>query len=131
PFEVFATIGKGGKSIAAKAEAIGRMVSLSLRSGIAVDEVIKQLDNIGGDYPIFQKGGLVKSIPDAIAKELRKYSVTKETSESWNDVNDPVEDENIFIPKHKICPSCGQPTFVKDGACRGGRCIECGFSNCE
>ncbi len=34
PFEVFATIGKSGKSTMAKTEAIGRLVSLALRSGV-------------------------------------------------------------------------------------------------
>jgi ribonucleoside-diphosphate reductase alpha chain len=125
PFEVFATIGKGGKSIAAKAEAIGRMVSLALRSGVSIDEIVRQLEGIGGDYQIFQNGGLVKSIPDAIAKVLQTYSETK--GKEFIHIK-PV---TVGEMKEKICPSCGQPTFVKDGACRGGRCVSCGFSNCQ
>jgi len=70
PFEVFALIGKSGKSTAAKTEAIGRLVSLALRSGIKVEHIIEQLKGISGDHPIFQKDGLVLSIPDAIAKVL-------------------------------------------------------------
>ena len=59
PFEVFATIGKSGKSTMAKTEAIGRLISLALRSGIDVKRIVKQLEGIGGEYPILQKGGTV------------------------------------------------------------------------
>ena len=67
PFEVFATIGKSGRSITAKAEAIGRLVSLCFRSGVAVRDVVAQLKGIGGEHPVFQKKGMLLSIPDAIA----------------------------------------------------------------
>jgi ribonucleoside-diphosphate reductase alpha chain len=40
PFEVFATIGKSGRSTTAKTEAIGRLVSLCLRSGVTVDNIV-------------------------------------------------------------------------------------------
>ncbi|MFW5836644.1 MAG: vitamin B12-dependent ribonucleotide reductase, partial [Desulfovibrionaceae bacterium] len=59
PFEVFATIGKSGRSITAKAEAIGRLVSLALRSGISVKDIVSQLKGIGGEHPVFQKKGLL------------------------------------------------------------------------
>ena len=55
PFEVFATIGKSGGSITAKAEAIGRLVSLALRSGVEVREIVQQLKGIGGENPKFMK----------------------------------------------------------------------------
>ena len=70
PFEVFATIGKSGRSTTAKTEAIGRLVSLALRSGVDVKEIIEQLKGIGGEHPVFQKGSLVLSIPDAISRVL-------------------------------------------------------------
>ena len=74
PFEVFATIGKSGRSTTAKTEAIGRLVSLALRSGVDVEEIVDQLKGIGGEHPVFQDGGLVLSIPDAIARVLeRRY----------------------------------------------------------
>ncbi len=72
PFELFATIGKSGRSTTAKTEAIGRLVSLALRSGVQVDEIVEQLKGIGGEHPVFQEGGLVLSIPDAIARVLEK-----------------------------------------------------------
>ena len=70
PFEVFATIGKSGRSVTAKAEAIGRLVSLALRSGVDVAAIVGQLKGIGGENPVFQKKGLLLSIPDAVARVL-------------------------------------------------------------
>ena len=67
PFEVFATIGKSGRSITAKAEAIGRLVSLALRSGVEVRDIVAQIKGIGGEHPVFRGKGLLLSIPDAIA----------------------------------------------------------------
>ena len=72
PFEIFATIGKSGKSTTAKTEAIGRLISLCLRTGVDVRSIIKQIKGIGGEYAIFQKGGRVLSIPDAISRVLEK-----------------------------------------------------------
>jgi ribonucleoside-diphosphate reductase alpha chain len=72
PFEVFATIGKSGGSIMAKAEVTGRMASLALRYGIPVQSVIRQLKGISGDKPHAIGSILVKSIPDAVAQVLEK-----------------------------------------------------------
>ena len=73
PFEVFASIGKSGYSTMADAEALGRLISLALRSGVEPQEVIYQIKGIGGADPIFTEGGLVTSIPDAIAKILERH----------------------------------------------------------
>ena len=72
PFEVFATIGKSGKSTTAKTEAIGRLVSLALRSGVSPEKIVEQLKGICGEHPVFSKDGLVLSIPDAISRVLEK-----------------------------------------------------------
>jgi len=73
PFEVFTSIGKSGYSTMADAEAIGRLISLALRSGVDSKEVILQLKGIGGSEPVFTEGGLVQSIPDAVAKVLERH----------------------------------------------------------
>ena len=46
--EVFTTIGKAGGNAAAQSEAISRLISLSLRSGIDPNDVVKQLKGING-----------------------------------------------------------------------------------
>lgn len=70
PFEVFAVIGKPGTSVAAKTEAISRLISLALRSDVDVKDIIKQLKGIEGENSIWVDGSHVKSIPDAIAQIL-------------------------------------------------------------
>jgi len=72
PFEVFCTIGKSGGSIMAKAEIVGRLVSLALRSGIEVKDIVAQLIDIAGGEQMPWKDTVIKSIPDALGKVLQK-----------------------------------------------------------
>ncbi|MEJ2040232.1 MAG: adenosylcobalamin-dependent ribonucleoside-diphosphate reductase [Desulfosarcinaceae bacterium] len=117
PFEVFATIGKSGRSTTAKTEAIGRLVSLALRSGVNVQDIIEQLKGIGGEHPIFQEGGLVLSIPDAIARVLEKRFAKQ------GDTNG--HQANSLIGAR--CPECGQTISFEEG-CQ--TCHFCGFTKC-
>lgn len=70
PVEVFATIGKSGASIMAKAEIIGRFVSLCLRYDIPMKEIIDQLIDVSGQEQIAMGDTVIKSIPDAVGKLL-------------------------------------------------------------
>lgn len=113
PFEVFATIGKSGRSITAKAEAIGRLVSLALRSGVSVRDIVAQIKGIGGEHPVFRGKGLLLSIPDAIAWVLeRRYLKDQQiVTDSYNDLErqrcPECEEELVFQEGCHICPSCG------------------------
>lgn len=78
PFEVFASIGKAGGFFAAKSEAICRLVSLALRSGIPVATVIDQMKGIRGPMPSWGKNGQILSIPDAIAQVLTEHMKSKQ-----------------------------------------------------
>lgn len=73
PFEVFAQMGKAGGFFSAQTEAITRMISLSLRSNIAIEEIIAQLKGIRGPDVSFSEDGMIFSLPDAIAKVLEKH----------------------------------------------------------
>ncbi len=73
PFEVFINVGKAGTDERADAEAVARLTSLWLRSGGEIREVVKQLSGIGGQTPSWESGELVRSVPDALARVLRKY----------------------------------------------------------
>jgi len=79
PFEVFATTGKTGGVLAAKSEAICRLISLALRSGVEVEKITDQLEGIRGPMPTFSKFGVVFSIPDAIAKILKVHTNAGQT----------------------------------------------------
>ena len=73
PFEVFATIGKAGGFFSAKSEAICRLVSLSLRCSVPIEEVISQIKGIRGPMPSWSDGGMILSLPDAIAQIMEKH----------------------------------------------------------
>ena len=115
PFEVFATIGKSGRSITAKAEAIGRLVSLALRSGVAVRDVVAQIKGIGGEHPVFRGKGLLLSIPDAIAWVLEKRYLKDERLGAVTDIDG------------QKCPECGEALVFQEGCLI---CPACGFSRC-
>ena len=112
PFEVFASIGKSGYSTMADAEALGRLISTALRSGVEAEEVITQLKGIGGSEPIFTEGGLIQSIPDAIAKILEKH---------FGEVKHNAKD--FYTVRCKICGA-----LLPDEKCPV--CINCGWSKC-
>ena len=115
PFEVFATIGKSGRSITAKAEAIGRLVSLALRSGVHVRDVVGQIKGIGGEHPVFRRKGMLLSIPDAIAWVLERRYLKGEHPGAVSDLQD------------QVCPECGEALVFQEGCLI---CPACGFSRC-
>jgi ribonucleoside-diphosphate reductase alpha chain len=119
PFEVFATIGKSGRSTTAKTEAIGRLVSLALRSGVRVEKIVEQLKGIGGEYPVFQKDGLVLSIPDAISRVLEKRFLENKTYTKRGKYKNSLLGET--------CPECGQTISFEEGCMT---CHFCGFTKC-
>ena len=71
--EVFLTLGKSGSFTAGYTEALGRLISMSLRSGIKPSSIIKQLQGIRTSSPTLNKGMIVYSVPDAVAKIIKKY----------------------------------------------------------
>ena len=118
PFEVFATIGKSGRSTTAKTEAIGRLASLALRSGVKVNDIVNQLKGIGGEYPVFQDGGLVLSIPDAIARVLEKRYMSGDAAKGHR---------TYYGLMGEKCPECGQIISFEEGCMI---CHFCGFNKC-
>lgn len=73
PFEVFAQMGKAGGFFSAQTEAITRLISLALRSNVAIEEIIAQIKGIRGPDVSFSDGGVIFSLPDAVAKVLDKH----------------------------------------------------------
>jgi ribonucleoside-diphosphate reductase alpha chain len=67
------TLGKSGSFTAGYTEALGRLISTSLRSGIKPEMIIKQMQGIRTSTPTLNKGMIVYSVPDAVAKIIKKY----------------------------------------------------------
>ena len=118
PFEVFATIGKSGRSHTAKAEAIGRLVSLALRSGIEVEEIVRQIKGIGGEAPVFHQGkqGQVQSIPDGIAWVMENRYLKSKT---------PIHESTGLGMQH--CPDCDEGLVFQEGCFS---CPSCAYTKC-
>ncbi len=144
PFEVFATIGKTGGVFAAKSEAICRLISLALRSGLDVKAIIKQLKGIRGPMPTWTKKGMVLSIPDAIAQILEEHMkegqlqmfdgkkaqealVAPVVLEMPVTVKQPAAVSIADLGVSPICPDCANVLVMAEGCMS---CKACGFSRC-
>ena len=152
PLENFIAMGDGG-GCARNLEAISRLISLALRSGIPVSEVIKQLKKVHS-CPAYrarkiQKGdtSVGTSCPSAIGyaiEELcnkindRLFDGTDiDDSLIWDDSNHNMMIESWYeISQSEIedlttkptCPECGEP-LVFEGGCN--ICKACGWSKCD
>ena len=136
--EIFTTIGKAGGNAAAQSEAISRLISLALRSGIDPYAIVKQLKGISGPNPTWEDGKLILSTPDAIGKALDDYLKHRES-------NDPNEQHLQFtmassresnnkdvadftLKNLSTCPDCGSTLQHQSGCVT---CRSCGFSKCD
>ena len=150
PFEVFTTLGKAGGAAMADAEALGRLISLALRSGIPMADVIAQLRGISCDRAVGIGPNKVLSVPDAIGQVLQMHMQEKEgiqeelpiggtaapapapvaprvdppaaaQPQSATDYYDPGE---TFLG---TCPECSSGLHFAEGCVK---CLSCGYSEC-
>jgi ribonucleoside-diphosphate reductase alpha chain len=129
PFEVFVQVGKAGSDTMAVAEALGRLISLTLRmpsplsTQRRLEEVISQLSRIGGGQPTGFGPAKILSLPDAIARTLAEHIGQVK----------PVPELPLFGAATRkavgdLCKECGQATFVYEEGCK--KCLSCGFNEC-
>ena len=133
PFEVFTTLGKAGGCDSAQLEAISRLVSLALRSGIDLQSIIEQLRGITC-CPAWDNGVLVRSAPDAVALALQRH-VTPEGEDQpaaaqlklFASVRDQAAwDLQGELPRSR-CPDCSSPLAYQEGCLM---CTSCGWNKC-
>lgn len=154
PFEVFSQLGKAGGFFGAQTEAICRMISLALRSGISINEVIEQLKGIRGPDPVFHNGERILSLPDAVANVLEnhvkrgqtelKFDIPKVESKVevkqelvFKSVTAEVKTNGAAFVTQKFsiadmghapaCPDCSNMMVMAEGCMK---CEACGFSKC-
>ena len=72
PFEVFATLGKAGSCERAAVQAISKLASHLLRSGVHLREVATQLSGLRC-CPHWDDGHQIESVADGIALVLARY----------------------------------------------------------
>jgi ribonucleoside-diphosphate reductase alpha chain len=127
--EVFTNLGRAG-GCPSQSEATSRLASLSLRSGIEVQEVIDQLRGIRCHSTLRKEGLTVLSCPDAIGRVLEKACKMREKMFNDGEIFDSAADP---LPKGKpldikdTCPECGGRLSRESGCVV---CRECGYSKC-
>lgn len=150
--EVFTNVGRAG-GCPSQSEATARLISIALRSGMDVKEVIGQLKGIRCHSTLRQrainKDIQVLSCPDAIGKALERVMNTcvdvnnptindiameienEETDkkETKNDQNKQKIDANnsSLSQDEGVCPECGRKV-EHEGGCM--ICRSCGYSKC-
>ena len=155
PFEVFINLGKAGGSAMADAEALGRMISLALRSDVPLAEVVKQIRGISSDRAVGMGPHKVLSMPDAVGQALAEWEADQrgiqqalpiagtalepsrvETAASIETphgqaalvVMQPGDRHEPFDSFHGACQECGAGLMVEASGC--AHCLACGYSEC-
>jgi ribonucleoside-diphosphate reductase alpha chain len=133
-FEIFNQIGKAGGCAASQSEAIGRLVSLALRSGVEPEEIVRQLKGISCHAPVWSKEGKILSCSDAVAKAIdwhlqdnKKVKVEVKVEVDHGGSDRPLLNHTslpIFL--RGACPECGGPLIFEEGCVK---CL-CGYSDC-
>lgn len=116
PFDVRLQIGKGGNDKNADVEALGRIVSLALRSGVRVSDIVGQLEHIGGATSYGLGERKVRSVADGLAKLLRRIYLQEETEAG--EITSPVGSTKLQISQGDVCPQCLQATLVVEAGCK-------------
>ena len=133
PFEVFTTLGKAGGCDSAQLEAISRLASLALRSGVQTQEVIEQLTSITC-CPAWDGGTLIRSAPDAVALALKRHLNEHHTEEihegsvkaQYALFSNPSSPNNEY---KRSCPECGGGSLAYQEGCV--TCLTCAWNQCS
>ena len=151
PFEIFISLGKAGGPLMADVEAIGRLISLALRSGVPMSEIHRQLRGISSDRVIGLGPNKVMSVPDAIGIAIEKWMMEKhegvqqdllaaangdalaprpvavKPSTTYDQAQPEFRagrEEQLFVG---ACPDCGSQLEFAEGCVK---CHVCGYSEC-
>lgn len=138
-FEVFTSIGKAGGCAQSQSEAIGRLISLALRTGIEPEFIIKQLKGISCHMKYGFGQSTVLSCADAVGNALEKalknpigvkaiHQNTITVDTLLEDINKNEEKYNRKRVSNGACPECGGPIEHVEGC---NICHSCGYSHCS
>jgi len=139
--ELFLSLGKSGGCVASHIEAMGRLISLTLRSRIESEEIIIQLKSIRCPSPTFGEDGPILSCADAVAKSIERFldrysengnnqSISKIQNpkmESESSNNNSIYLTHVTSGLRPECPECGNIVEHSEGCIL---CRVCGYSKC-
>lgn len=122
--EVFAAMGKAGGCAPSQLEAIGRLISLSLRAGVDPASIQKHLRGIRCHSPAWGNGGTVLSCADAIGIVIEHYLKERNTGVVSDEITKNGDKLDVLLG---ACPDCGCAVEHESGCVV---CRFCGFSKC-
>jgi len=158
PVEMFINVGKAGSDVTAMAEALGKIISLTLRIASPIPpmerahKIASMLVGIGGARSLGFGENRVRSLPDAVAKVIDKHFgfFTKHATDTivkngltngqpTAPMVEPAEQpmtvpaqQMVFTEKRMVtvdlCPTCGEASLVFEESCK--KCYSCGYSEC-
>ncbi|PLX66158.1 MAG: ribonucleoside-diphosphate reductase, adenosylcobalamin-dependent [Denitrovibrio sp.] len=138
PFEVFTSMGKAGGCAQSQCEAIGRLISIDLRSGGNLDRIIKQLKGISCHMRYGFGPNTVLSCSDAVGKALEQATNSTTEIKVSGQPQDNITVDKLLekvdvgtddtVVKNGACPDCGGPVEHVEGC---DICYSCGYSHCS
>lgn len=114
-YEMFVSVGKSGQDLHANLEGYARLISLAFKKGASPEEVYSQMVGITGETQQGIGPDAVKSLPDTIAKGIKKIVESEGTKVNGDGLSG------------NLCPDCSGPLAMQEG-CQ--KCFSCGFSKC-
>ncbi|MEZ4412026.1 MAG: vitamin B12-dependent ribonucleotide reductase [Gemmatimonadales bacterium] len=120
-FEVFMSLGKAGGALMADVEAMGRLVSLALRSGIPMKEIHRQLRGISSDRTIGLGNNKVLSVPDAVGIAIEKWMQDKAGVQQELIPTDEAE----VAPTVQVTQGATQYELSRPAPMMSGACPDC------
>jgi ribonucleoside-diphosphate reductase alpha chain len=120
--EIFTQMGKSGGCPASNSEAVSRLISLSLRSGVDPKTISEQLCGIRCPIPTWHEGKMILSCADAIGHVLQK-GIEDRFGASETTGKKTAFDLGL-CPQ---CPECGTIMEHQEGC---AVCKTCGYSKC-
>jgi ribonucleoside-diphosphate reductase alpha chain len=137
PVEVFILLGRAGSEVQSFCEALGRVISLYLRSdGTAtpaerLQAVADQLVGIGGANQVGWGPDRVLSVIDAVGQVLaaqRTATPAAAPASPTANTPTPVPPSRAGAPTMDLCPECNAAGIVRQEGC--WHCVQCGWSRC-
>ena len=138
------SMGKAGGCAMSQLEAMGRLLSLALRSGLDTNSIVEQLRGIRCPSPSWEKGGRIFSCSDAIARVLErrivegKKKAPQANASSGEATQKPSTQGSVSTETQKatkaktenmvgVCPECYGALQHVEGCMV---CRSCGYSKC-
>ena len=147
PFEMFVKIGNSGGFTESFTDALGKVLSTALRSGVDPTELRDELKGIRSPKVSWDSGEQIRSIPDAVGKALERYLAgdvptadapsppVSDAVEPEVDAGEPEEQAEQSVTERLVsdgespeCPECNTMNLYYSEGCK--TCESCGWSEC-